>query len=192
MKALSFFLLCYVVIGVSCNRSSGSNHGWEVYGGSKNNDRYSTLRLVDTNNVSQLKVAWTYHTGDADSLSQIQANPLIIDGILYGVSPKLKLFALDAATGKEKWVFDPFAIKDSNAKGWYFIMNTCRGITYYTGGKNDKRLFFGASSNLYCVDAMTGKLVSTFDDKGKIENRKNRSQLYSFHQSVRFGGRRPQ
>src|SRR5690242_3815809 len=96
---LFLFLSFYALIIISCSDSTSRDHGWEIYGGSKNNDRYSTLRSVDTNNVSQLRVAWTYHTGDGDSMSQIQANPLIIDGILYGVSPKLKLFALDAATG---------------------------------------------------------------------------------------------
>ncbi len=162
--------LAIVLVAVSCkNDSTGKNKGWEVYGGSKKNDRYSPLKIIDTNNVAQLNIAWTYHTGDADSMSQIQANPLVIDSILYGVSPKLKLFALNASTGKEKWVFDPFMVKDSNAKAWYFIMNTCRGLTYYTDGKDDQRLFFGASSNLYCIDAKTGKPVSSFGDNGKID-----------------------
>jgi len=71
--------------------------------------RYSTLQSVDTSNVQKLAVAWTYHTGDADTVanSQIQCNPIIIDGILYATTPTLKIIALDAATGKEKWVFDP-------------------------------------------------------------------------------------
>ncbi len=170
MKPLQAFLLpTLVVIVLSCRESPGNNQGWPVYGGSRANDRYSSLRFVDTANVAQLKVAWTYHTGDADSMSQIQANPLIIDGILYGVSPRLKLFALDAGTGKEKWVFDPLSVSDSNAKGWYFIMNTCRGVTYYTDGKEDKRLFFGAGSGLFCIDATTGKPISSFGDKGRID-----------------------
>jgi len=169
MKPLSICLLCYVTIILSCNSSSPDNQGWEVYGGSKNNDRYSTLKMIDTANVSQLAVAWVYHAGDSDKMTQIQANPLIIDSMLYGVSPKLKLFALNAATGKEQWIFDPFNVKDTNAKGFYFSMNTCRGLTYYTDGKNDKRIFFGASSNLFCVDAMKGQLISSFGDNGKID-----------------------
>src|SRR4029079_15542328 len=116
MKYLFILLpLAIVLVAVSCkNDSTAKSKGWEVYGGSKKNDRYSPLKIIDTNNVAQLNIAWPYHTGDADSLSQIQANPLVVDSILYGVSPKLKLFALNAATGKEKWVFDPFMVKDSN------------------------------------------------------------------------------
>ena len=63
--------------------------------------------LIDTGNVGQLRKAWEYHTGDGDSMSQIQVNALETGGVLYGVSPRLKLFALEAATGKPRWVFDP-------------------------------------------------------------------------------------
>ncbi|HSV12425.1 MAG TPA: hypothetical protein VLI68_16725, partial [Hanamia sp.] len=115
----------------SCNRKSSTDYsGWKVYGGNKEANHYSSLNQIDTNNVSQLQVAWTYHTDDADSMTQIQVNPIIIDSILFGVSPKLKLFAVDAATGEEKWVFNP--MNDSNVKGaGYFGMNVCRGVTFY-------------------------------------------------------------
>src|SRR4029078_11447404 len=104
-----YFCLAFLIIVIISCTSPGKNdyQSWEVYGGSKENIRYSALKKIDTTNVSQLTVAWTYHTGDAGDMTQIQVNPIIIDGILYGVSPKLKLFALDAATGKEKWLFDP-------------------------------------------------------------------------------------
>jgi quinoprotein glucose dehydrogenase len=95
---------------VSCNSHNNSYTSWKVYGGNDENNHYSSLTQVDTNNVQQLKVAWEYHTGDADTTnhSQIQCNPVIIDGTLYGTSPMMKLFAIDAATGKQKWVFNPF------------------------------------------------------------------------------------
>ncbi len=163
----SYQFIFLIALATSCK--SHTDKGWDVYGGSKNNDRYSSLKIIDTNNVSGLKVAWIYHTGDADSVTQIQANPLVIDNTLYGISPKLKLFALDAATGEKKWVFDPVQENNSDAKGWFFIMNTCRGVTYYTDGKDDKRIFLGASSFLYCIDASNGKLISSFGDNGKID-----------------------
>ena len=66
---------------------------WKVTGGSKANIRYSTLTQIDTSNVKNLQVAWSYSIGDADTInnSQIQCNPIIVDGILYGTSPQLKL-----------------------------------------------------------------------------------------------------
>ena len=78
--------------------------GWQNYGGTKQMIRYSTLTEIDTANVNQLQVAWTYHTGDADTVnhSQIQCNPIVVDGVLYGTSPQMKLFAIDAASGKQK------------------------------------------------------------------------------------------
>ena len=116
----------------------------------------------------QLKVAWTYHTGDADSMTQIQVNPIIIDSTLYAVSPKLKLFALNAATGKEKWVFDP--MNDSTVKKQgNFGMNVCRGVTFYSDNKDSQRIFYSANSQLYCIHAKTGIPVKSFGENGKID-----------------------
>jgi quinoprotein glucose dehydrogenase len=138
-----------------------------VYGGNKEANHYSSLNQIDTNNVSQLQVAWTYHTGDADSMTQIQVNPIIVDSTLFGVSPKLKLFALNAVTGKEKWVFNP--MNDSDVKGaGYFGMNVCRGVTFYAD-KNDQRIFYSANSQLYCINAKSGKPIKSFGTGGKID-----------------------
>ncbi|MEQ1796493.1 MAG: PQQ-binding-like beta-propeller repeat protein [Lacibacter sp.] len=173
MKFVQSFcaVLFSVCIFISCtSNSSGKYEGWEVYGGSKYNTHYSSLTDIDTGNVSQLQIAWTYHTGDADTMTQIQVNPIIVNGILYGVSPKLKLFAVDAATGKEKWVFNPVDTSTAAIKGrGYFMFNVCRGVTYYTDGKKDQKIFFAANSQLFCVDANNGKPVSSFGDSGKID-----------------------
>ena len=140
-----------------------------MYGGSKNADHYSKLRQVDTSNVVQLAPAWEYHTGDSDAHTQIQVNPLIVNGILYGVSPKLKLFALDAATGEKKWVFDPIDTSKTNKGRGYFSMNVCRGITWYSNGEKDARLFYAAGATLYCIDAITGNPIKEFADSGKLD-----------------------
>ena len=143
---------------------------WSNYGGNKSNNHYTSLAQIDTNNVGSLKKAWEYHTGDADEKTQIQVNPLIIDGILYGVSPKLKLFALDAESGKERWVFNPAEPNSISAKGGgYFSMNVCRGLAFYKNGQNDQRIFYSASGSLYCIDALTGKPIISFGSNGKID-----------------------
>jgi quinoprotein glucose dehydrogenase len=154
----------------ACKSSGEKDTGWESYGGNKQNTRYSALKEIDSSNVSKLQQAWVYHTNDADKMTQIQVNPIIINGILYGVSPKLKLFALDAATGKEKWVFNPVDTTVSDTKGrGYFMMNVCRGVTFYAGKENNGSIFFAASSHLYCIDAVTGKPLTAFGDNGKID-----------------------
>lgn len=142
---------------------------WEAHGGGKDNIRYSTLDQIHTGNVSQMEVLWTYHTGDADTMTQIQTNPIVADGILYGVSPKLKLFALDAATGQEKWVFDPLKDSPQDSRGGFYFMNTCRGVSLYRGENGEKRIFYGAGPYLFCVDGLSGNLISDFGLGGRID-----------------------
>ena len=166
MKYSVGLLLLFFI--ASCSQPEKKYNTWNNYGGSKDNIHYSSLTQIDTSNVNQLEVAWEFHTGDSDRATQIQTNPVIVDGILYGVSPKLKLFALDAATGEKKWIFDP--VDTTNVKGaGYFSMNVCRGVTFYADSEKDKRIFYAASSNLYCIDASTGKPITSFADSGKLD-----------------------
>jgi len=163
-----FFLPLLIITAAACH-SPGDNKytTWASYGGSKENIHYSALTGIDTSNVRQLQAAWEYHTKDGDSSSQIQVNPLIIDDILYGVSPRLRLFALDAVTGHNKWVFDPaHPIPGDSLK---IAINACRGLAYYKGSMEDQRLFYGAGSYLFCIDAMTGTPVKDFGKGGKID-----------------------
>ena len=155
-KIIAILPALLLFINFGCN-TRASYTGWQQYKGSDENIQYSSLTQVDTGNVKQLQVAWEYHTGDADTAnhSQIQCNPIVVDGLLYGTSPQMKLFAIDAGTGKEKWQFNPF---DSLAgsKKMFFIMNNCRGVTWWSDGANDKRIFYTAGSDLYCISAMDG------------------------------------
>lgn len=143
---------------------------WQQYKGSDENIQYSSLTEIDTGNVKSLQVAWEYHTGDADTVhhSQIQCNPVIVDGILYGTSPQMKLFAVDAATGTEKWVFNPFDSL-SDDRRMFFVLNNSRGVTYWSDGKEDRRILYTAGSDLYCINAADGRLVSSFGSNGKID-----------------------
>lgn len=167
-RNFTFPLFAIVLLSISCTENKYRD--WKVTGGSKENIRYSTLTQIDTTNVQQLKVAWQYRTGDADTVhsSQIQCNPIIIDGILYGTSPQLKLIALDAKTGKEKWRFDPQAEKENVNATARFILNNNRGVTYWKKEK-DQRIFFTAGAILWAVDAVTGKPILSFGDSGKVD-----------------------
>src|SRR5947207_1203100 len=77
---------------------------WPGYGGGPEAIRYSPLTQINRSNVSQLQVAWTYDCGEGPGGTQTQ--PMVIDGVLYGVTPKHNIVALDAATGVEKWKFE--------------------------------------------------------------------------------------
>ena len=80
---------------------SADPNDWPVYGGNSDNTHYTTLDQISPANVAQLEVAWTYDTGDAFTGSEMQTNPIVIDGVLYGTTPRLQVFALDAATGRQ-------------------------------------------------------------------------------------------
>jgi quinoprotein glucose dehydrogenase len=165
-----FFTALFFIISVFSCGTKKSYKTWTTYKGSPENIHYSSLNQVDTSNVTQLKLAWEYHTGDADTIhhSQIQCNPIIVDGIMYGTTPQMKLFATDAATGVQKWIFNPLDSLGGN-KVMFFVMNNSRGVSYWSDGKGDKRIFYTAGSSLYCINAATGKLVSSFGDTGKID-----------------------
>ena len=169
---VNFICSTLLVMGFYLSACSDNRHAayksWDIAGGSKESIHYSELNGIDTSNVSRLKVAWVYHTNDADTVhsSQIQCNPIIVDGILYGTSGRMKLFAIEAATGVQKWMFDP--ADTSGGKKISFNLNNNRGVTYWSDGA-DKRIFYVAGFNIYSIDANTGKIISSFGNKGLVD-----------------------
>ncbi len=144
-----------------------ADENWPVYLGDAASSHYSELKQINRRNVQRLEVAWVYNSGDGrkDNRSQIQCSPIIVDGVMYGTSPQLKLLAIDAATGQERWRFDPFADdRNSNAVG------VNRGVVFWEEG-TDRRLLFTAGQALFCGDAETGKLIESFGTRGKVDIR---------------------
>ena len=146
--------------------SRAADENWPVYLGDSASSHYSELKQINRKNVHQLEVAWMYNSGDGrkDNRSQIQCNPIIVDGVLYGTSPQLKLLAIDAASGKERWRFDPFAENPNNVTG------VNRGVVFWKHG-DDRRILFTAGQNLYCIDANTGAPVESFGKSGVVDIR---------------------
>ncbi|MGO4291931.1 outer membrane protein assembly factor BamB family protein [Chitinophaga sp. RAB17] len=181
MRSTITRLLIIPTLLMACNSRNNAHRTWQVYGGSKENIHYSALTALDTSNVSQLKVAWAYHTGDAEEMSQIQVNPVVVGDMLYGVSPQLKLFAVNAATGKAAWVFDPVDFSGEVKGKGYFQFNACRGVTYYESGA-DRRIFYTAGAKLYCIHAGNGQPITSFGDSGHVDLHhdmgRNMDQLY--------------
>ena len=101
----------WILIVIVCLSSCRQKHDWPVYRGDKSSTGYSTLSQINSKNLDQLAVAWVFHTGDAraGNRSTIQCNPLVVNNRMYITSPQLVLLALDPATGKELWRFNPFA-----------------------------------------------------------------------------------
>ena len=135
---------------------------WNSYLGDPGRRHYSSLDEINLDNVGQLEVAWEYHAGKQGSggSDYIQCNPLVVGRTLYAVSPGLKVFAVDAATGEEQWVFNPFAGTDESS--------FTRGLAYWSDGTAE-RILFTADRYLYALDAQTGEPVSTFGEGEESE-----------------------
>jgi quinoprotein glucose dehydrogenase len=155
-----------LALAVACHGAPAAD--WASYLGDNARSHYSPLTQINTTNVAQLEVAWTYRSGGArpDGRSQIQCNPLVIDGVLYGTSPELVLFAIDAATGMELWRFSPLP-----GRGDHQALGVNRGVVYWADGE-DRRILYSAGHYLHAVNAKDGKLISTFGDTGRV-NLKN-------------------
>jgi quinoprotein glucose dehydrogenase len=141
----------------SAGRSSEEKRDWPAYGGAPENTHYSGLTQINRTNVKQLSVAWTFDTGETGGL---QTSPIVVDGVLYGITPTQKIFALDAAGGNLLWKFD------SGIKG----TQPDRGLAYWSREK-DKRILVGVMNFLYALDAGTGKPIATFGEDGRIDLR---------------------
>src|SRR5277367_3263980 len=83
--------------------TSTAQQDWLAYGGGPLNDHYSSLDQINRSNVQKLTVAWSF---DSQEPGGLQTSPIIVDGILYGLTPTQRVFALDAATGALVWKFD--------------------------------------------------------------------------------------
>ncbi len=144
--------------------TTSSSTDWPHYGGGPDQTRYSPLTEITRANVATLRVAWTYDTGDAFDGSEMQCQPVVARGVLYATSPKLRIFSLDAATGEQKWSFNPNEdVKSLNR-------TRIRGLMYWERG-DERRIYFGARHWLYALDATTGKPLAGFGQNGRIDLR---------------------
>lgn len=138
--------------------SNAAGQQWPYYGGDAGGTKYSPLKQIHTRNVSRLQVAWTYHTGDMSdgktekTRSAFETTPLMIDGRLYLTTAMNRLIALDAATGREIWAFDP---KIDRTRTYSLYLN--RGAAWWTDGRQKRLLFGTLDGRLISVDAETGR-----------------------------------
>ena len=166
-------VMLFVLIGCSdvnpesglLNTTTGKN--WPIYGGNKAGNRYSPLNQIHKENVTNLEVVWMYDASQVkDSVNQrpkqIQCQPIVIDGILYGTTADLKLFAIKADTGEELWRFKPADQKKER-------FGTSRGVVYWKGHTGEQRILYTVGSNLYAIDATTGVPVVSFGNQGIVD-----------------------
>jgi quinoprotein glucose dehydrogenase len=152
--------------------------GWPSYGGDPGGTRHSPLRQITRENVASLERVWTYRTGDWPGArpglekTTFQATPVLDDGTLYFCSPLNRIFALDAETGAERWVFDA----RPDVRGTW--APTCRGVALWrdpaapAGAACARRVFMGTmDARLVAVDAASGVECADFGRNGAVDLR---------------------
>ena len=157
--AAGALLACLLLGGAAFQSAAlaGEQADWPAYGGSPAGERYSPLTQINRQTVGRLTMAWRYETGPGS----LQANPLIVGGRLFAVTPSQCVIALDGATGKRVWEFTP---PDRGAQ-------PIRGVSYWRDGRH-ARVLVGIMGDLWALDAATGKPVPTFGEGGRVSLRK--------------------
>jgi quinoprotein glucose dehydrogenase len=190
MKSVARFLIL-AAIGVlwtglqiasaqTANPAGAAKNDWAYYGHDAGGTRYSPLTQINRENVKNLRVAWTFHTGDISDgsgrpkRSGLETTPILVDGILYLTSPFNRVFAVNPETGKQLWVFDPMI----ELAGDYGDGLINRGVATWLDptrakGKRCRRRIFEATldARLIALDAATGDPCMDFGNRGQISLR---------------------
>jgi len=154
---------------------------WPYYGGDSGGARYSLASQITRENVSQLQMAWTYHTGDVSdgsdgkAQSKFETTPILFNGSLYISTPFNRVIALDAASGKERWAYDPeIDLRTRFSEGL-----VSRGVSAWEDSNAQENsdckrtIFLGTlDARLIAIDAASGKPCVVFGDKGQIDLKK--------------------
>jgi quinoprotein glucose dehydrogenase len=151
----SYAVFTAMVAAFAAQPHSQTGRDWPVYGGDPAGARYSPLEQINRANVGQLQVAWQFDPSDGPA-SRLQAQPIIVDGVLYSPTPGSSVIALDAATGRLKWSWNGGA------------RTAVRGVTYWSDGK-EERLLAAFGRYIYALDARSGQPFSDFGRNGRID-----------------------
>ncbi len=174
MKQTSVWLSAALVVAVTAAVATQAGRGrdWPVYGGDPGGQKYSPLTAITPANVAALRKVWEWKTGEQPNPQlgtfpgAFQNTPLMIDDVLYLSTPYNRVVALEAATGTELWAFDPRAYDDGQpASGQGFVH---RGVAAWRD-RGALRIFLNTRHRLICLDAKTGRPVTSFGTNGEID-----------------------
>ena len=143
------FCLILFTLSAALAQDAGATHSdWPHYGGTQFSWRYSALDQINAGNVKALTPAWMFQTGDY--AENLQTTPIVQDGVMYLITARARVFALDAATGREIW---NYRYPESPRSVPGFVGN--RGLAI-----GDGKVFFGTKDNyMVALDQKTGRLL---------------------------------
>ncbi|MBQ13749.1 MAG: membrane-bound PQQ-dependent dehydrogenase, glucose/quinate/shikimate family [Gammaproteobacteria bacterium] len=161
---------------------------WPSYGNTPGGSRYSPIDQINTENVADLEIAWTYRTEQGGAF---KATPLQIGELLYVCTGGNVVIALDAESGELRWQFDPLLSPDHLASARYFTTG-CRGVSYYAAppeysGECQQRILTAtADARLIAIDAISGARCMQFGELGEVsltQNMGNDPLIFNFQTS---------
>ncbi len=157
--------------------ADSSDQEWRFYGHDPGGMRFSPLTQINRSNVQRLQRAWTYDASrnsnnQSARIEPFEATPLMVNGVLYFTTPAGSAIAIDAETGKEIWVFDPFSDESGTRRHM-----PSRGVAYWkesTSGEHNfnARIFYATvDGRLLALDAQNGKPSPSFGNSGAVDLR---------------------
>jgi quinoprotein glucose dehydrogenase len=176
-KIASLGVFALLVAFVSPQQAQQTD-SWSTYNGNLAGQHYSQLRQINQSNVKTLRVAWTFHTGEfktpgvANSRAAFEANPIVWHDTIYLSTPFNRVFALDAANGKQIWLFDPKINRNATIG-----IVTSRGVALWHSSRKDEmsadcssRVFVATlDRRLIAIDASTGQPCQDFGSHGSVD-----------------------
>ena len=158
--------LALTALSIGISAGAWAQADWKSVGGDPGVRRYSELAQITRENVAGLRPEWTFRTGGLGftPTSSIQCTPIIVNGTMYLTSPDTQVIALDAATGVEKWRYNP------QRTTLRYLYN--RGVAWWSDGGANRRIIFATPDGfMYSVEADTGSLDPKFGAGGIVDLR---------------------
>jgi quinoprotein glucose dehydrogenase len=175
---IRILIFCALLVGSFSNGFGQSNQGsgneWKSYGSDKGSSQYSSLSQIDSSNFKGLHIAWTWRSVEEDITNTHpkfkswvwESTPLMIEGVLYISTSLSQVAAIDASTGKTKWVYDPETWKNGTPSNNGFVH---RGVAYWKDGSDERILLGTGDGYLIALNAKTGKTIGSFGNGGRID-----------------------
>ena len=184
----TIFLLQSTVVNIQAQTGERSGE-WHFFGGDSGSTKYSSLDLIDKENVANLEIAWRWESVDGRfnidqlmseypnllvandvsnvSIDSLKAAPLMVDGVIYISTPFYQAAAIDAASGETLWAHDP----RSYASGIPIMMLgfSSRGLAFWSEGEQSRVIWGTGDGNLLQVDAVTGEPIEEFGNAGRVD-----------------------
>src|SRR5262249_24742636 len=179
VRSTSMILMLALAVAAAAGPAgkSGKDGEWPAYGRDSGGTRYSPLQQINRSTVKDLKMAWTYNTGEAGRTgadarkAAFESTPILVDGTLYLSTPFNRVIALDPDTGKERWTYDPHVDQSEEHSEV-----TSRGVSTWAdsrlkpGATGFRRIFVATiDARLIALDAATGKPRSDFGKEGEVD-----------------------